>query len=305
MSDAALSVVTNIGMISFVGLSAWVLLTVGCVSFGQQAFFGLGAYAAGIATVVWQWPLALALPFGAAVGAGAATVLGLATLRLHGLYFSIATFAFAELCRIGFELFHYRVERDGEPVGPDGVEGFSEIRAVFEAGLSAFDQLLLVWLLLAAVLVVLIALERTRHGIRARMVGQDAVAAALHGVDVARVKLAAATLAGALAGLGGGLYAHLTTYVEPRLFDAMLGVHALAYGLIGGLGTALGPVLGAALDIGLLESTRVFAGTRMIVFGGLVAVLIILRPRGILDEAAVRRLGNLFRRHAVARARHG
>ena len=305
MSDAALSVLTNIGMISFVGLSAWVLLTVGCVSFGQQAFFGLGAYTAGIATVVWQLPLALALPLGAAIGAGAAAVLGLATLRLHGLYFSIATFAFAELCRIGIELFRYRTTRDGQPVGPDGVEGFGDIRAVFEAGLQPVDQLMLVWLLLTAAVAVLIGLERTRHGIRARMVGEDSVAAALHGVDVARVKLAAAALAGALAGLGGGLYAHLTTYIEPRLFDAMLGVHALAYGLIGGLGTAIGPVLGAVLDIGLLESTRIFVGTRMIVFGGLVAVLIILRPRGILDEALVRRSACLFRRHADARPRHG
>jgi branched-chain amino acid transport system permease protein len=303
MSDAAISVLTNIGMISFVGLSAWVLLSVGCVSFGQQAFFGLGAYAAGIGTAMWQWPLLLALPFGAIVGALAAMLLGAMTLRLHGLYFSIATFAFAECCRIGFELFTYRVTRDGEPIGPDGVEGFGEIRAVFEMGFTATDQLMLVWLLLILAVGLLIAVERTRHGIRARMVGEDAVAAGLHGVDVARVRLAAAAVAGALAGLGGGLYAHLTTYIEPRLFDAMLGVHALAYGLIGGLGTALGPVLGAALDIGLLESTRWFSGSRMIVFGGLVAVLIILRPRGLLDEATVRRIASLF--HARARPRHG
>ena len=61
-----------------------------------------------------------------------------------------------------------------------------------------------------------------------------------------RYKVLAAGLAGALAGIGGGLYAHLTTYVEPRIFDVMLGVHSLAYGLIGGLGTALGPLLGVA-----------------------------------------------------------
>ena len=105
-----------------------------------------------------------------------------------------------------------------------------------------------------------------------------------------RVRLVAAAAAGALAGLGGGLYAHLLTYVEPGNFNIMLGVHSLAYGLIGGLGTALGPVLGVLIDIGLLESTRLFAGYRMIVFGGLVAVLLIVRPRGLLDERAVHRL---------------
>ena len=83
------------------------------------------------------------------------------------------------------------------------------------------------------------------------------------------------------------LCSNLTTYVEPRIFDVMLGVHSLAYGLIGGLGTALGPLLGVLIDIGLLESIRVLAGYRMIIFGGLVALLLIVRPRGLLDERAM------------------
>ena len=102
-------------------------------------------------------------------------------------------------------------------------------------------------------------------------------------------------------GLGGGLYAHLTTYVEPRIFDVMLGVHSLAYGLIGGLGTALGPILGVLIDIGLLESIRALAGYRMIIFGGLVALLLIVRPRGLLDEKLVHRIGAAFRRLRTGR----
>ena len=75
----------------------------------------------------------------------------------------------------------------------------------------------------------------------------------------------------------------------------MLGVHSLAYGLIGGLGTALGPLLGVLIDIGVLKSIRVFAGYRMIIFGGLVAALLIVRPRGLLDEALVHRIGRAWR----------
>jgi branched-chain amino acid transport system permease protein len=114
------------------------------------------------------------------------------------------------------------------------------------------------------------------------------------------VRMIAALAAGAVAGLGGGLYAHLMTYVEPKSFDIMLGVHALAYGLIGGLGTAFGPLLGVLIDIGLLESTRIFHGYRMIVFGGLVAVLLIVRPRGLLDEVAVSRIRQALRRRRDA-----
>jgi len=296
MDGHLIGIITNIGMIAFVGLSAYLLLLVGEISFGQQAFFGIGAYVAGIGTVLAGLPLGLALACGAAAAAAGQLVLALPTLRLRGLYFAMASLAFAEMLRICFELLELRVERDGVIVGPNGTEGFGDIRYVFEQGIEPAGFLALVAGLLAAVLLALGLLERSRFGRRIRMVGEDEVLAALQGIDVLRTKLAVAAAAGALAGLGGGLYAHASTYIEPRLFDMMLGVHALAYGMLGGLGTALGPVLGAVLDIGLLESSRLFAGYRMIVFGGLVALLLIWRPRGLLDERAVHRLGRAWRR---------
>lgn len=290
MDPFLVGVVTNIGMIAFVALSAYLMLLVGEVSFGQQAFFGIGAYAAGIATAMWGWPLPPALVFGAGCGAAAQLGLALPTLRLRGLYFSIATLAFAEMVRILFELFHYRREEAGALVGPDGERGFRDIRHVFDSGLGSQSFMLLVWGLLALVLALFVFLEWTRHGARLRMIGEDDVIAGLNGISVIRYKLATTTAAGALAGLGGGLYAHSVTYIEPGIFNVMLGVHALAYGLIGGLGTAFGPLLGVLIDIGLLESLRVLSQYRMIVFGGLVALLLIARPRGILDEALVHRV---------------
>ena len=154
----------------------------------------------------------------------------------------------------------------------------------------------LIYGLLAATLVGFLLLERSVLGVSFRMIGEDAVLAQLQGIAVARHKVLAAGLAGAIAGIGGGLYAHLTTYVEPRIFDVMLGVHSLAYGLIGGLGTALGPLLGVLIDIGLLEFIRALAGYRMIIFGGLVALLLIVRPRGLLDERVVHQVRQLWRR---------
>lgn len=294
MDDYMIGVLSNIGVVSFVALSAYLLLLTGEISFGQQAFFAIGAYAAGIATALWGWPLALALAWGAVSGGGAAVLVGIPTLRLHGLYFSIATLAFAEMVRILFELFRYQVEIDGELVGPDGAEGFRGIRYIFDHSIDASQFLLLIYSLLVAVLLGFFLLERSRTGVVFRMIGEDATLAGLQGVSVARHKILAAGIAGALAGVGGGLYAHLTTYVEPRIFDVMLGVHSLAYGLIGGLGTALGPLLGVLLDIGLLESIRPLAGYRMIIFGGIVALLLIVRPRGLLDEKLVHRIGRLF-----------
>jgi branched-chain amino acid transport system permease protein len=295
MDDHLVGVLSNIGVMSFLALSAYLLLLTGEISFGQQAFFAIGAYAAGIGTAMWGWPLALALGFGALAGAFAAVLVGLPTLRLHGLYFAIATLAFAEMVRIVFEMWRYQIPIDGELVGPNGADGFRGIRYIFENDIEPGQYLGIIYGLLGLALLGFLWLERSRLGVTFRMIGEDAVLAELSGIAVRRCKVLAAGLAGALAGLGGGLYAHLTTYVEPRIFDVMLGVHSLAYGLIGGLGTALGPIIGVVLDIGILESVRVFAGYRMIVFGGLVALLLILRPRGLLDEAAVHRITGRIR----------
>ncbi len=305
MDDYTIGVLSNIGVVSFVALSAYLLLLTGEISFGQQAFFAIGAYAAGIATALWGWPLAPALAWGAVSAGCAAVLVGLPTLRLHGLYFAIATLAFAEMVRILFELFRYQVEIDGEPVGPDGTEGFRNIRYIFDHNIDAVQFLLLIYALLAAALLGFVLLERSRTGVAFRMIGEDETLAGLQGISVARHKVLAAGIAGALAGVGGGLYAHLTTYVEPRIFDVMLGVHSLAYGLIGGLGTAFGPLLGVLIDIGLLESIRVLAGYRMIIFGGIVALLLIVRPRGLLDERTVHGIGDLWRRTRPRRRQPG
>jgi branched-chain amino acid transport system permease protein len=287
MDDYTIGVLTNVGLFSFVALSAYLLLVTGEMSFGQQAFFGVGAYSGGMLTALFGWPLPLAALAAMLAGAAAQFLVGLPTLRMRGLYFAMATLAAAEMTRILFELIHFQREIGGDTIGPDGTQGFRGIRWVFEAGIEPAQYLTMVLALLAVVLALFALLERSRLGAMLRMIGEDPELAATLGVNVARVKLGVAAAAGALAALGGVLFAHHNTYIEPRNFDIMLGVHSLAYALIGGLGTAVGPLLGVALDIGALEGSRIFEGYRMTVFGGLVAVLLVFRPRGLLDERMV------------------
>jgi branched-chain amino acid transport system permease protein len=294
MDAYAIGVLTNIALFSFIALSAYLLLVAGEMSFGQQAFFGVGAYTGGILTTQYGWPLPLAAVAAMALGALAQLLVALPTLRLRGLYFAMATLAAAEMARILFELLHWRREVDGELAGPDGTQGFRGIRWIFEHGIEPLHYLSIVCVLLALVLGLFVLVERSKLGATLRGIGQDPELAASVGIDVQRVKLGVAAAAGALAALGGVLYAHHNTYIEPRNFDIMLGVHSLAYALIGGLGTAFGPLLGVLLDIGALESTRVFQGYRMIVFGGLVAVVLVYRPRGLLDERSVQWLRKRF-----------
>lgn len=285
---------SDMAIMSLLALSAYVLLLVGRVSFGQQAFFGLGAYASGVLSVMFHAPLLLALGFGMAFGALCSWLLAMPTMPLSGLQYAVATLAFGEMARIVLSGWQWQVLSPDGPVGPAGIEGFRDIRWLLEHDITPAHFLGMTLAILALVLVVLMRTERTRLGVALRMTGQDDTLAATQGIDVSQVRLFAAAVAGALAALGGGLYAHRTTYIEPALFDPMLGVHAVGYALLGGLGTALGPLVGVIFDLGLLDSTHLFSGWRMVVFGGLLALFLRWRPRGLLDEQLVHRLSQIL-----------
>jgi branched-chain amino acid transport system permease protein len=216
MDEYALGVLTNIGLFSFVALSAYLLLIAGELSFGQQAFFGVGAYAAGIATAMLGLPLPLGIVIAMVCGALAAALVGLPTLRLRGLYFAMATLAAAEMFRILFELVHWQLDVEGEMVGPDGTQGFRGIRWMLESGVEPAGFAAITWLLVAAVLFSFFLLERSRLGATIRALGEDPTLAGALGIDVQRLKLGLVAASGALAALGGALFAHHNTYIEPQ-----------------------------------------------------------------------------------------
>lgn len=303
VSAHAVGLASDMTIMSLLALSAYLMLLVGRVSFGQQAFFGLGAYAAGVLSVMFQAPLAVALAGGTAFGALCSWLLALPTLRLSGLHYAVATLAFGEMARIALGGWHWQRPGPDGPVGPAGIEGFRDIRWLLENDVSPGEYLGLTLLVLVAVLALLMRLERLRLGVGLRMIGQDDMLAAAQGIACDRLRLLTAAMAGGLAGLGGGLYAHRTTYIEPAVFDPMLGVHAVGYALLGGLGTAFGPLLGVILDLGLLDASRLFPGWRMVIFGGLVALFLRWRPRGLLDEALVHRLSTHFHTRSPYRNR--
>jgi branched-chain amino acid transport system permease protein len=308
VADSGVGLASDMAIFALLALSAWLVLRTGRISLGQQAFFALGAYAAGLFTVLGHWPLLPALLVGMGVGATASALVAMLTLRLGGLHYAVATLAFAELVRLGLSSWRWRVrEVDGTLAGPDGVDGFRDIRWLLENQVTpeAFLQLTAVAVVL--VLLALACLSRTRAGTAMLAVGHDDTLASACGFPVDRLRVLAAALAGALAALGGGLYAHRVTFLDPAAFDPMLGVHAVGYALIGGLATAAGPLLGVAFDLGLLEATKLFDGWRMVVFGGLVALFLRWRPRGLLDEALVHRMTTAWRQrfnHPPPRTTH-
>jgi branched-chain amino acid transport system permease protein len=290
-------VASDIAIMSLLALSAYVMLLIGRISFGQQAFFGLGAYSSAIASTMLGLPLLAALLAGVLVGAIVSLLIAAPTLRLSGLHYAVATLAFGEMVRIALGAWHWQININDSVVGPAGLDGFRDIRWLLTNDVSDFAYLLFACVVLLFVLLTIFFLERRRYGTALRMIGHDDTLAVTQGLPIDRIRLSAAAIAGGLAALSGGLYAHRTTYIEPTLFDPMLGVHAVGYALIGGLGSPIGPLLGVSFDVGLLQASSVFSGWRMVVFGGLVAIFLRWRPRGILDEALVHRIKQRWTKH--------
>lgn len=221
--------------------SAWSLLAWGGqISFGQAAFFGVGAYAAALAAIhgVPSWAtLALSVVAGAAAGA----LMSAVAFRLSGAPLALATLACAEILR-GIAINWERLTGGGAGiVGIPALPGpASSSRAV-----AYYVALFLV----AVALSLFIWMRQSRLGLALAAVREDAERASLLGVHPAVWKLAAFALSGGLTGAAGGLYAHMVRVVAPDLvFSVWYSLAPLIMATLGGPRTALGP---AAAAVGL------------------------------------------------------
>ncbi|MDP3076422.1 branched-chain amino acid ABC transporter permease [Bradyrhizobium sp.] len=263
-------------------LSCYLVLKSGEISFGQQAFFGVGAYAGGILTAMFDWPLVAALAVSAVAAAAVAGVIGFSLSRISGFRFTLMTLVLGEFAKEVFVKIEWRREVNGQAAGPEGPLGFSGIEYYYSHGIQHLAQGLIAASVAAGCLVAVWVYGRTGPGRRLVAVASDATLAASVSIDPVRTRLQAFAMAGAVAGIGGGLFAHQATYIEAANFSLMVGVHAVAYTLLGGLANVLGPVAGTAFDVVFLEGLRVVGSYRMVVFGSLIVVMLILRPRGLL-----------------------
>lgn len=295
ITDPGVGFYTQWIILSLMGLSTWLVLQTGRISLGQQAYFGIGAYAAAVVTVMFNGSLMTALLVAWLVGIVFSAIISRLLQKLSGLQFALATLAIAELVRLGLSSWTWRTKHaKGYEVGPDGVHGFREIRWLFENQMGPETYLTLTAVILLSALLLIWKISQTKLGLSIQSVGLDSELATVQGEPVAVLQTLTQTFAGGIGALAGALYAHQATYVEPGVFDVMLGIHAVGYAMLGGLATPLGPLLGAAFDLGLLEAARIFEGWRMVIFGGLVALFLRWRPGGLLNHAAVSHIKHFF-----------
>ena len=274
-----------IGVHTLLGLSAYIVLLTGQVSLAQAGFFAIGAYTAGMLTVLAGWHLVPALGVSAMSGAAVACAVGFPALRVKGLMLVIATLAFGEGVRLFFFNFDYQVAKGEIKVGPLGGEGFRQIRFFPENGWETWDVMLFIWVFVVAAMALLWWFDRSRYGTVLRAVGEDELAAQSVGINLTAVKVSAMTVGGAIAGVGGGLYAHYTTHIEHASFNILVATFAIAYPIVGGLRSVFGTLLAVIFVQGfLVEGLRFLGDWRNLLFGALIVLAMNLRPSGILGR---------------------
>ena len=302
--DFYLGLLQIIGVHTLLGLSAYCVLLTGQVSLAQAGFFAIGAYVAGMLTVLAHWSIVPAMLVAAVVAGAMACAVGFPALRVKGLMLVVATVAFGEAVRLFFFNFTYQLERGELRIGPHGGEGFRQIRYFPEHGWSTLDVMLFIWAVVILVMALLWWMDRSRAGAVLRAVGEDEVAAQSAGINITAIKVSAMTAGGVIAGLGGGLFAHYTTHIEHVQFGVVLATFAIAYPILGGLSSVFGTLIAVVFIQGfLVEVLRFMGDWRNLLFGGLIVLAMNLRPRGLIDAGtlvALRRLLAGGRRRADA-----
>lgn len=262
----------------------------GMVNLGLAGFFAVGAYASALATTALELPIALGLA-AALIAAGlAGVVLTLVTVRLREDYLAIVTLGFAEVVRL------VALNESWLTRGADGISG---IPGPFRAALGVQFNLAYLGFVLALLGLALLLVERLRlspFGRVLRAIRDDPQVAAVAGKNVLAFKLQAFAISAALAGFAGALYGHYTSYIVPDIFEPLITIYVFLALTAGGTGNNWGAVLGAFLLLAMLESTRFLTGwvpglsgaqqaaLREMLVGGLLIVVLLVRPRGLLPE---------------------
>jgi branched-chain amino acid transport system permease protein len=256
----------------------------GLVSFGHSAFFGLGMYGAAAALLLVPPPnLALGLMFGLVAAAVVAGFVAYFSTRVRDIYFAITTLIFSQIFYV--VIFTWTAVTGGE----NGLT-FTRPRLAIPGLFSvAFNQQTLHWFVLAMVAGSYLLLRRVMQspfGMVLQSIRENEARTRAIGYPIERYKIVAVMLSGLFAGLAGVLYALQNEYAAPDFVFFIVSGDAIIYNVIGGVGTLVGPIVGAAFFLLLREAlSRFFTEYYLIPLGVVFILFIIFLPQGLLGFA--------------------
>lgn len=284
--DYLLHILTLIAIYGIVATSLNLLSGyTGLISVAHAAFFGMGAYVAGLLTLHFSVGLPVEILTVAAASTFVALAVAVPSIKFHDDYFILATFA---LQVIVFSLMNNLVQVTGGPMGLPGIPASTILRVDLS---SPWANFILTAVILGFSLLLSRNIANAPFGRVLRAIREDEVLAQSLGKNVVCHKLQVFALAGILAGIAGALYAHFVTFVDPSSFTVDESIFFLSMVILGGSGSPIGPVVGAALLVGLPEAFRfldmppnVAANIRQMLFGAAMIACMAFRPQGLIGE---------------------
>lgn len=279
---------------AILGISLYFTLSSGQLSLGAAGFMGIGAYVAALLSLKGDVPILIAVIIGGLVAAVAAIIIGLPTTRLKGLYLAITTLGFGEVVRViilNMDITNGALGLSGIPSIPQQLTAF--LYEVDFDGIGSLDvqaaanvlTILILLIVLILIVVFCIRINDSRIGRAFAAIKADDHAAELMGINVVYYKMLSFVLGAFMAGIGGGLYAHITNFINPTDFGYHKVVQILLYPVFGGSDVVWGSILGSLVLTLLPEVLRFLSDYRDIIYGVLLVLLMAFRPNGILTEA--------------------
>jgi branched-chain amino acid transport system permease protein len=272
-------------MMTFIALAQGLNLLygfTGYLPFGYVGFFGTGAYGMSILVLHAHVPALLAV-LGGGVAAVAVALILSPLLRLSGAYFSIANLATSQI--LYFTVGNPSLS--GITGGPYGLK----IEQVFDPTAS-YVTMLVIMLLACAVA---FFFRNSRFGLGLRAMTQDRVSAEMAGINILRSRLIVWLVSAAVAGLAGGSYAwNISVFYPEAVFGLQISVFAIVFALFGGVGTVIGPILGATVLYVLYNAIGISLPQYFeLLYGFLIVVLALFLPDGVLSLLKRRRINVL------------
>ncbi|CAG1010816.1 High-affinity branched-chain amino acid transport system permease protein LivH [Burkholderiales bacterium] len=263
-----LQILVNIGIAIIMALGLNIITGItGQLSLGHAAFMSIGAFTSALITIKLGLPFGLNLLLSGIVAAAIGAAIGYPILRLTGDYLAICTLGFAEIVKVVFLNLEITNKALGLSVPPLK---------------SAIPMPFYVWGVAILSIVLVCFMKESRFGRALKAIRDDEIAAEAMGINIARYKVQSFAIGSFMAGVGGGLYAHFLSYINPSDFGFLKSVDILSMVVLGGLGSIAGTVFGASVLAAAPEFLRFMSQYRMLVYGGLLVFMMVFRPNGLL-----------------------
>jgi branched-chain amino acid transport system permease protein len=283
---------------AILGISIYLTLSTGQLSLGNAGFMSIGAYTSALLTINAASPVYLSIPIGGIAACLMALIIGIPTTRLQGIYLAIATLGFGEVVRV--IILNLKITN-----GALGLSGIPSIGVLIGKNLSvmgwgngalgltiqqlgSFAVIIILLAVLTFFVFFTIRLNNSRIGRAFAAIKADDHAAEVSGINTTAYKLLAFCMGAFVAGIAGGLAAHITFYIGPKDFAYHRAVEILLFAVLGGSNVVWGPLLGSVILTSLPEILRSAAVYREMIYGAILVTMMVFRPQGLLSEDTMR-----------------